>query len=161
MDGYADTDTGTVDRKSTVDRAMSFPMGEVVERYAKEHGLSMEIAWQHARELKRYLALCALNPDARYGMSGPVDNLWHMFIIFTRMYAQFCEEVAGRFIHHNPVRGRNDDNAGTLAEDNGAFFRDYENVFGEPAPTHLWPSAGHGRDCDGSRCNRGVFEISK
>ncbi|MCQ4044987.1 glycine-rich domain-containing protein [Streptantibioticus rubrisoli] len=31
-----------------------------------------------------------------------VDDFWHAFILRTQPYAEFCEHVAGRFIHHNP-----------------------------------------------------------
>src|SRR6266496_4410333 len=83
-------------------RAMSFPMEEVLERYAKDQNLPLEVACEHERELKRYLALCALNPASSYGMRGPIDELWHTFVIFTEKYASFCDQVAGRFLHHSP-----------------------------------------------------------
>ncbi len=33
----------------------------------------------------------------------PIDCAWHTFILHTRAYAAFCERVAGRMIHHDPV----------------------------------------------------------
>ena len=31
-----------------------------------------------------------------------VDIGWHTFILYTREYAEFCDRVAGRFLHHVP-----------------------------------------------------------
>ena len=55
----------------------------------------------HEREIKRFLALSAINPG-KYGMRGPLDELWHTFIIFTSAYANFCRLLGGGFIHHLP-----------------------------------------------------------
>src|SRR5436305_2875035 len=90
------------EREQTIARAMAFPMDAIVARYGEEQQLPSEVAREHERELKRFLALCALDPEASYGMNGPVDELWHTFITFTVDYARFCDEVAGHFIHHVP-----------------------------------------------------------
>ncbi|WP_223884458.1 glycine-rich domain-containing protein [Micromonospora craniellae] len=31
-----------------------------------------------------------------------MDIGWHTFILHTREYAEFCQRLAGRFIHHQP-----------------------------------------------------------
>ena len=31
-----------------------------------------------------------------------VDNAWHEFILFTRLYHSFCDKHFGRYIHHSP-----------------------------------------------------------
>jgi len=44
------------------------------------------------------------NPEA-HGMDAPmfiIDEMWHVFILVTRDYAAFCEQMFGRFIHHDP-----------------------------------------------------------
>jgi hypothetical protein len=137
-----------VSKAETVARAMLFPMGEVVERYAKDQDLPLEIAREHERELKRYLALSALEP-AGYGMRGPIDELWHTFIIFTEKYSTFCNLVAGRFLHHTPnTSDRNAEAApaGPAAEAGPSiregyvrFLEAYQAAFGEVPPSHLWP----------------------
>src|SRR3954447_23969374 len=93
------------ERSGVVARAMAFPMEPIVRRYMDEQQLPAEVAREHERELKRYLTLCALYPDSAFGMAGPVDELWHTFITFTLDYARFCDQVAGRFIHHVPATG--------------------------------------------------------
>lgn len=31
-----------------------------------------------------------------------IDEMWHAFILYTQIYADFCEKYFGRFIHHPP-----------------------------------------------------------
>lgn len=35
--------------------------------------------------------------------SKAVDVAWHEFILFTKLYQQFCREAFGRFLHHTPA----------------------------------------------------------
>lgn len=123
-------------RTDAVSRALEFQIDDVVARYMKDEGLTEEIAREHERELKRFLALCAMNPSAHYGMRGPIDEIWHTFIMFTREYAQFCEHVSGRFIHHVPETGKGESRS---ADGYLLFLNDYQKVFGQPAPPQYWP----------------------
>ena len=137
-----------------IERAMRYPFEQVRKRYMQQEDVSETIAREHERELKRYLALCAANPSTNYGMKGPVDDLWHTFLLFTVDYAAFCDRVAGRFIHHVPASS----SAPVDADDYEHFLRDYEVTFGEPAPAHVWPRFGRGgvgaesADCSFGNC---------
>ena len=102
MSTAVDTHTQTSAHAALIARAEDFPMEEVLKRYVKDKNLPLQVAHEHERELKRFLALCALNPKGSYGMAGPVDELWHTFLLFTKNYAFFCDEVAGVFLHHVP-----------------------------------------------------------
>jgi len=129
-------------------RALVFPMDEVVERYAKEQRLPLRTAREHERELKRYLALSASEPGG-FGMRGPIDELWHTFILFTEKYAMFCDQMGGRFLHHTPntssptdapaAGARGGVQAPSIREGYVRFLDAYQSAFGEPAPPHLWP----------------------
>jgi hypothetical protein len=127
-------------RQTVISRAMRFPMQIVVERYARDYETTLEFAQRLERELKRYLALAALHPRRRYGMAGPVDGLWHTFIQFTRLYARFCDRVAGQFLHHTPGDIEDDSELEQFEQDYGNLFRDYEALFGERPPDSIWPS---------------------
>lgn len=54
--------------------------------------------------LQQYFRLCV---DARGRFvsmpSQIVDELWHEFILFTRLYQQFCERALGKYLHHTPA----------------------------------------------------------
>ncbi|MGB0525636.1 MAG: glycine-rich domain-containing protein [Flammeovirgaceae bacterium] len=63
----------------------------------------------------------------RLSPSMVVDLAWHEFILCTRLYAQFCQENFGRFIHHTP--------GGEAAENQRKFLKTiqlYIMTFGEP-----------------------------
>jgi len=138
-------------------KAMSFSIERVLKRYDDEEELSLAAAREHEQELKRFLALCAMNPETHYGMKGPIDKLWHTFIIFTRDYHLFCREVAGRYLHHEPT-DEEAKRAGDSGESYKRFLNDYRIHFGEP-PAHLWLkllepgdlSRGDGASC-GNAC---------
>lgn len=66
---------------------------EQIPRMAAEHAMD---------EGLRFLRDCADRPAERLSPSPAADVGWHTFILFTKDYAEFCERVAGRFIHHVP-----------------------------------------------------------
>lgn len=49
-----------------------------------------------------YLSLVAEHPGVGFSPSPLVDIGWHAFLLYTRDYARFCWQIAGRFIHHVP-----------------------------------------------------------
>jgi hypothetical protein len=49
-----------------------------------------------------FLQLCGEYSDLRFTPATPVDDGWHIFVLYTREYAQFCNQLCGRFIHHTP-----------------------------------------------------------
>jgi hypothetical protein len=63
-----------------------------------------QIAWAERimNETLGFLQFCATSPVQGFAPSELVDIGWHTFILYTREYAAFCEEIAGRFIHHAP-----------------------------------------------------------
>lgn len=128
-----------------VQSIQNYPLDHVVARYAKDYDVPLSLAREHERELKRFFALAAINPKYDYGMAGPVDKLWHTFILFSKEYAQFCDSLIGRFLHHYPDRvytgqaqGLNVQTDDTL-EWYQAFLRDYVVTFKETPPAHIWP----------------------
>ena len=62
-----------------------------------------QISWSEriVDAMLAYLALCATTRDS-YAMAPLVDIGWHAFLVYTREYADFCERISGRFIHHTP-----------------------------------------------------------
>lgn len=141
---------------SVIKAAMKFNMSYVMDRYAEKTRLPAEVLREHEREIKRFLALSAVNPG-KYGMRGPLDELWHTFILFTSLYANFCREVGGRFIHHlpEPPKTRSAGRSRTLSA-YATFLRDYKLTFKEDPPAHLWPKAG-GAVLDPSCDQCGIF----
>ncbi|WP_133295630.1 hypothetical protein [Burkholderia reimsis] len=122
-----------------ISAAMSFPLGRVIDHYVITYNVSHEEAAEHERELRRFLTLCALGgAKARYGIGKPIDDLWHDFILFTKTYTDFCQSVAGKYIHHKsrmPGASRSEADVDAM---HAAFLADYKNVFAEEAPAQYW-----------------------
>jgi hypothetical protein len=75
----------------------------LVGRIAKDNGLPVDLAERILGQALVFLRLCAAQPHGAFAPSCLVDVGWHTFMLYTRDYAQFCERIAGRFIHHNPA----------------------------------------------------------
>lgn len=58
-----------------------------------------------ARELfestKGFLLQVAVSGEDR-SPDPTVDQAWHAFLLCTRDYARFCQDVLGKFVHHDP-----------------------------------------------------------
>jgi predicted methyltransferase len=126
--------------RAIIDRAMRFKMQKVLQRYADDFHATRADAETLERELKRYLILRALHPCRRYPMAGPVDGLWHTFLLFTRLYARFCNRIAGQFLHHTPADIESEQELKQFRKDYGNLWNDYPGVFGEPPPASIWPT---------------------
>ena len=86
------------------------------------------------QEYRRFLHLAATGPGPTVP-SPQIDAVWHLHLVDTRAYADWCDKALGRFIHHSPGRApqRNDPAyAQTLAR--------YRATFGHPPPPRIWPS---------------------
>jgi hypothetical protein len=74
-------------------------------RIQTDHGdVTDDLAHRIVDQALAFLAASAVATQA-LGPSDLVDIGWHTFILHTRDYAQFCDRVAGQFIHHVPDDG--------------------------------------------------------
>jgi hypothetical protein len=82
----------------------------VVQRFARLHGVARERAealfvetlkwlWlaRRAREASPLGLVLSIYPDIR-----GIDEMWHVFLLFTRDYAALCDAYLGGFVHHQP-----------------------------------------------------------
>lgn len=65
-------------------------------------GYDQETAERIVEQALAFLVACARYPDGHLSPSETVDAGWHAFILHTADYAEFCQRIAGRFIHHRP-----------------------------------------------------------
>ncbi|WP_433374018.1 glycine-rich domain-containing protein [Actinoplanes sp. CA-142083] len=74
----------------------------LVARISAEHPeLSAGVPERILDQTLAFLKACVTATEP-IGPSELVDIGWHTFILYTREYAEFCERIAGRFIHHVP-----------------------------------------------------------
>jgi hypothetical protein len=112
----------------------NFDIDDVIKRHMKDNHVDIQAAREQAVELKKFLAICSVTG---VGMAGPVDELWHTFVIFTRKYAEICERI-GSFIHHEPDTTIDDHENSVSGY--ARFLDIYELTYQETPPAHIWPS---------------------
>jgi hypothetical protein len=84
--------------------AFSFPPYLRAKLHATYPHLTERQSERVLRGLKQYFAMVILARGKRVAMpSQSVDVAWHEFILSTRAYADFCNKVIGRFVHHTPA----------------------------------------------------------
>jgi hypothetical protein len=74
----------------------------VVGRIVRDEGVEQVLAERIMDSALGFLWLNASRPGLALSPSPLVDVGWHTFILYTRGYEEFCQRVAGRFIHHEP-----------------------------------------------------------
>lgn len=65
-------------------------------------GMSEEMAGRVVEEGLKFVAACSHNPEVGLAPSRIVDEGWHALLLHTAMYAEVCERLGGRFVHHYP-----------------------------------------------------------
>jgi hypothetical protein len=109
-------------------------------RLARENGWSRDYADRVIAEYKRFVWL-ALVAGHAVTPSDAVDQAWHLHLTYTRDYwERFCPEILGHVLHHGPTAGGAAEGA-RFHEQYAQTLKAYEQVFGEPVPADIWPSA--------------------
>jgi hypothetical protein len=83
-------------------------------------------------EFRRFLGLQVVAPGPRTMFSRHVDHVWHTCLLFSRLYADYCDQAFGHFFHHDPATEPRLDRERQFRE----FEQLYESVYG--APNRLW-----------------------
>ncbi|WP_415950612.1 glycine-rich domain-containing protein [Streptomyces sp. KLOTTS4A1] len=83
--------------------------------------------------------------DEPLSPSETVDVGWHTFILHTADYAEFCDRVAGYFIHHNPEYLDEKTRGG--AKNVRQRTLDAITAAGFEADLPLWPEAADCHQC--------------
>jgi hypothetical protein len=79
----------------------------IVERYARGTGTSREESLACFTAWKQFMAVSALRGAGNSVPSGPIDEMWHTALMFTKPYREFCDTRVGRFVDHNPQEHSN------------------------------------------------------
>lgn len=72
----------------------------LTQRVVRDDGLDHDTAARVVDQALAFLATLPRHPALR--PSRLVDLGWHAFLLHTREYAEFCDRIAGRFLHHEP-----------------------------------------------------------
>lgn len=135
--------------RALLDEVKDFEMHKIVKRYSREFSADLETSYKLADELKKWLVLCSAKDNPNYQLIGPVDDMWHIFLLYTKEYADFSR-VIGSYIHHvphDPDAVEATLNNKPLADEinaiveNGynSFLQDYKTIFKEMPADEFWP----------------------
>lgn len=80
----------------------AYSFNQVREKILVEEALPKGRVDEAIAEFRKFLKLIAMGHRGIGMTSRDVDEVWHTFILFTRDYAQFCKDVFGFFLHHQP-----------------------------------------------------------
>jgi uncharacterized protein (TIGR04222 family) len=101
-----------------------------------EQKLTSTLTQRTIAEYKKFIFLVLVEPQGA-SPSQKVDEVWHLHITFTKNYADFCEQIAGNFIHHNPSKGGAEE-----VNRHALWYKDtliaYVRHFDAPPPPDIW-----------------------
>ena len=86
--------------KKKIDMVRSFDFRFVIQRLV-ESGMSIQDALSYKRDFQKFIILTLIY-NRPIVPSRNADIFWHEFILYTETYSEFCQNIAGRFIHHRP-----------------------------------------------------------
>ncbi len=119
------------DVQTFIGKLMQLDLGPIAYRLMHSDGYKWELE-ETKQAISRYLLfllLVYLYPNSRLVPSQDIDRVWHYHIIDTIKYAEDCEMLFGRFIHHFPYlgqRGKTDGNQLKIAfEQTQVLFQEH------------------------------------
>lgn len=143
---------GTTDPASLVGPEV---MERLAARIAKDHpATDLPTARRIIGQTAAFLAASAALPGAELSPSQAVDVGWHTWILHTVDYAAFCDQVAGRFIHHVPTPEGESVEGGPAAARQRTL--DALTAAGFRIDHDLWPDAAKMGDC--TQCHAGCTD---
>ncbi len=82
----------------------------IIEGFMERYSVSRDEASEILQETKKWLWLASENIKEKNGLRLFIDNslliideMWHNFILNTRIYQKFCNEKLNLFVHHEPT----------------------------------------------------------
>ncbi len=110
-----------------------------LRRLARENRWSLSYAQRVIEEYRRFmfLAIVAGHPVTP---SEEVDQAWHLHLMYTRSYwDEFCRQVLGKPIHHEPTRGGPSERERHHAQYERTLAS-YRQWFERQPPSDIWPT---------------------
>ncbi|WP_449061229.1 glycine-rich domain-containing protein [Planomonospora algeriensis] len=121
-------------------------LDRLAARVAAEQDVPGPLAERVVEQTLAFLTACALNPDTPLSPSKAVDPGWHIFLEYSQEYADFCERIAGRFLHHVPDDAPGARPVSDPAAAIGATVAAMRAA-GLPVDTELWVPAAQCSQC--------------
>jgi hypothetical protein len=118
-------------QRTALQQLEAYDLAPVRARLLKQGVLPAEQVDDAIFEFRRFVGLAVIGYQRRLAVSGAaVDEVWHTCLLFSRLYADLCEQTVGRFVHHEPLMEGPGDDA-RLREGKRLFEQAYSQVYGE------------------------------
>jgi hypothetical protein len=132
-------------QRTALQRLEDYDLSPVRARLLKQELLPAEQVDDAIFEFRRLVGFSILGYPSLSMVSATVDEVWHTCLLFSRLYADLCEQTVGQFIHHEPFTGEIQDTRARL--DEGREFEEaYTRVYGLMAP---WLQPGRQQEANG------------
>jgi hypothetical protein len=115
---------------TALQRLQDYDLAPVRARLLKTGVLPAERVDDAIFEFRRFLGLAVVGYGRQAVVGAAVDEVWHTCLLFTRLYADLCEQTVGHFVNHLPLMEETGDDA-RLLEGVRAFEQAYSRVYGE------------------------------
>lgn len=145
-------------------------LSRFVQKLQRDYPLyfpNASVAEEAIFEYRRMLKVIQKFPDAPAVPSKLVDLVWHEHILDTQEYRRDSQRLFGRYMHHAPSFGDNEDEAvmeekKEMVAQQQEMLQLYAKLFGDEPRAQFWPQAqasaspqmGEGRlpDCCKAKC---------
>jgi hypothetical protein len=131
-------------QRTALQRLQDYDLAPVRVRLLNQGVLPAEGVDDAIFEFRRFLGLVIVGYRGLPMVSAPVDEVWHTCLLFSRLYADLCEQTVGQFVHHEP-RNAHDASTDDAEDDLRAldrfrlFQQAYARLYGE---TTAWLESG-------------------
>lgn len=91
---------------STLEEALEYKNPDIIQKFLDRYSVSREEALDIFEEMKKWLWFGANTDDCDLFINDSmymIDEMWHVFITFTKDYFDYCDAHFGRYIHHYPI----------------------------------------------------------
>ncbi|HZR99507.1 MAG TPA: hypothetical protein VFE37_12415 [Chloroflexota bacterium] len=107
----------------------NYDLSAVRRRLLAEGLLPHALVDEAILEFRRFLALHVVLGRPVGMISAQVDHVWHTCLLFSRLYADLCERVFGRFVHHEPEGDPVAESASALGLGTVSAVEDFEAAY--------------------------------
>jgi len=100
---------------ASLETVLSYQNDELVRRFQNKLSVDSDMAYELFTEVKRFLWLSVeRKKDFELGLVPNntlkidhdlelLDQAWHLFILSTKDYIEFCQTYFGTYLHHHPI----------------------------------------------------------
>ncbi|MGB3653117.1 MAG: glycine-rich domain-containing protein-like [Rivularia sp. (in: cyanobacteria)] len=126
--------TLSTDVQNFIRKLTQLDLGSIAYRliHSNEEKWNIQQTNQAISRYLMFLLLIYLYPNSQIVPNQEIDRVWHYHILDTIKYAEDCEILFGRFIHHFPYfgkRGKIDrDNLQTAFEQTQVLFQEHFGI---------------------------------